>query len=660
MACPKGRGAHRRSSEWSGLLNTNFSFAAASKDYQKGQYLKSLEALNTLINTQKDVKTYVLLAKNLLKLGFKSEAAGAYALAGELDSNKESPYTREAALLYFACGEEQPALLQALRVMSLARSDADLAYVLASIHIKQGRKDLISPYRKVISESSNPDHARLAVQLMGDDILDATNEPLVNNLFKRFPGIISLRLLMLVFAREACEFELVAKEFGPIQKMLDRGDLSFLERDNPFYNLHWCGDEVLNALASHNPSIPLKEAAANRKATRHHWGEKIRIGYLSSDFWSGHATMKLLRRILELHDRDRFEVTLFCHSEERYLEHEAGTVDRSQWGDVCIVRNMTDEEAAKTVRERQIDILVDLKGHTFGGRSRVLNYGAAPIQATWLGFPGSVTDIDLDYTIGDRFVLPEGSEAHYHEKLVRMPDSYQPNDPANRPKPRPTTRAEVGLPEDAFVFASFNANRKINADILDVWCNILKRMPNSVLWLMLSSPRTEANLRNYMNRRGVDSKRVIFCPRVSYEEHIDRQQMADLGIDTFPVNGHTTTSEQLWGGLPVLTVKGTNFASRVTESLLNAIGLPELVAADIKAYEDMAVELASSPERIAEYKQRIRKNACIMPLFDAERFTLHLEKSYEIMVERAKMGMEPDHIDVPALPPRTEPFFSFD
>jgi predicted O-linked N-acetylglucosamine transferase (SPINDLY family) len=153
---------------------------------------------------------------------------------------------------------------------------------------------------------------------------------------------------------------------------------------------------------------------------------------------------------------------------------------------------------------------------------------------------------------------------------------------------------------------------------------------------------------------------VIFCPRVSYEEHIDRQQMADLGIDTFPVNGHTTTSEQLWGGLPVLTVKGTNFASRVTESLLNAIGLPELVAADIKAYEDMAVELASSPERIADYKQRIRQNACIMPLFDAERFTLHLEKSYEVMVERAKMGLDPDHIDVPALPPRTEPFFSFD
>jgi predicted O-linked N-acetylglucosamine transferase (SPINDLY family) len=370
--------------------------------------------------------------------------------------------------------------------------------------------------------------------------------------------------------------------------------------------------------------------------------------------------MKLLRRILELHDRDKFEITLFCHTEEKYLEHEAGTVDRSQWGHVCTVRDMTDEEAAKAIRERQIDILVDLKGHTFGGRSRILNYGGAPLQATWLGFPGSVTDVDLDYAIGDRFVLPASSEANYYEKLVRMPDCYQPNDPANRPKPRPTTRAQVGLPEGAFVFASFNANRKINTAVLDVWCNILKRAPNSVLWLMLSSPRTQNNLLNYMNKKGVESDRVIFCPRVPYEEHIDRQQMADLGVDTFPVNGHTTTSEQLWGGLPVLTVKGTNFASRVSESLLNAIGLPELVASDTGAYENMAVELANAPDRIAEYKRRIRENAVIMPLFDAERFTLHLEKAYEMMVERAKLEQEPDHIDVPPLPPRTEPFFSFD
>ncbi len=641
-------------------MNTNISFAAASKDYQKGQYLKSLEVLNKLVDTQRDVKTYVLLAKNLLKLGFKAEAASAYALAGELDTLAESPYTREAALLYFAVGDEEQALLQALRIMSLARSDADVAYVLASIHLKQGRKDLLSPYRKVISESSNPEHVRFAVHLLSDDILDITNETLVGNLFKKFPDILPLRLLKLVFSREVCDFDVAAKEFLPIKKLLEDGNLSFLGRDNPFYNLHWCKDEKLNALASHNPVIQLKEAAERRRAVPHAWGDKIRIGYLSSDLWAGHATMKLLRRVLELHDRNKFEVTLFCHTDEKYLEHEAGRIDRSIWGDVCIVRDMDDEAAARAIRERNIDILVDLKGHTFGGRSRILNYGGAPIQAAWLGFPGSVNDVDLDYQIGDRFVLPASSKANYHEKLVRMPDSYQPNDSENRPKPKPMSRAQAGLPEDAFVFASFNANRKINTEVLDIWCRILKRTPNSVLWLMLSSPRTQANLLNYINKQGISSERIIFCPRVSYEEHIDRQQAADLGLDTFPVNGHTTTSEQLWGGLPVLTVKGTNFASRVSESLLNAIGLPELVALNKQAYEDMAVELATDPARLVEYRQRIRENAVVKPLFDADRFRLHLEKAYEIMVERAKLGQAPDHFDVPALPARTEPFFSFE
>jgi predicted O-linked N-acetylglucosamine transferase (SPINDLY family) len=175
---------------------------------------------------------------------------------------------------------------------------------------------------------------------------------------------------------------------------------------------------------------------------------------------------------------------------------------------------------------------------------------------------------------------------------------------------------------------------------------------------MSNGTRNQANLSKRFQEAGIPQKRIIFCPRVTYEEHITRQQAADVGIDTFPVNGHTTTSEQLWGGLPVLTVKGTNFASRVSESLQHAIGLPELVAPDLKAYEDLAVELAQNPEKVAEYKARLKANGPIMPLFDAERFCHHLEKAYEMMAERARNGLDPDHIDVPALPRRTEPFYS--
>ncbi|MDM9626401.1 glycosyl transferase [Rhizobium sp. S152] len=638
-------------------MNTNISFAAASKDYQKGQYLKSLEILNKLVDTQQDVKTYVLLAKNLAKLGFKNEAASAYALAGGLDSQPESAYTREAALLYYEIGNEEEALLNGLRVMQRARNEADLAYILASIHLKQGRKDLISPYRKVLSESSNPEHVVLAVRLLSDELVDVTNWTLVQNLFKKLPHIPALRLLNLVFTREVCDYELVEKLFAPVREMIESGDYSILQKDNPFYHLHWCADEKLNQLASFK-NLPLEQLAARRKAVPHSWGKKIRIGYMSSDFWENHATMKLLQNVLELHDRDRFEVTLFCHTPENYIA--TNKTDRSAWGEVCTIRDLSNEETATAIREKQIDILVDLKGYTAGGRPDVLNFGAAPIQVAWLGFPGSIVNIDLDYAIGDRFVLPMSSAPHYHEKFVHMPDSYQPNDTANRPRPKPMSRAELGLPENAFVFASFNANRKITAETLDVWCNILKRTPGSVLWLMLSSARVRTNMVNYMSKQGIGADRVIFCERVEYQEHINRQSAADLGIDTFPVNGHTTTSEQLWGGLPVLTVKGTNFASRVSESLLNAVGLPELVAADLQAYEDMAVGLAQDPERLNGYRQRLKQNAGIMPLFDSDRFRQHLEKAYELMIERAKQGLGPDHIAVPALPARTEPFVSLD
>jgi len=640
--------------EW--VLNSSISFAAASKDYQKGLYLKSLEVLNQLVDTQKDVKTYVLLAKNLIKLGFKAEAAAAYSLAGKLDGQAESIYTREAAILYFQSGDEQEALAHALRVMKLAQNDADLAYVLVSIYIKQARLDLLSPFRRVISESSNPDHIALAVHALTDHILDPTNEALVTNLFKRFPEMPALRLLNLVFARETCDYGRVASLFGPIADMIAKRDLEFLRKDNPFYNLHWCGDEALNGIVSLNPLLSLPELAAKRRSLPHKWGEKIRIGYLSSDFWSDHATMKLLQRVLELHDRNRFEITLFCHSGEAYLA--ANKADRSAWGNVCLIRDLTNAEVAEKIRELEIDILVDLKGHTTDGRPDILNQSVAPIHISWLGFPGSTVNIDLDYIVGDHFVLPDRAKPHYHEKFVRMPESYQPNDPTNRPKPAPTTRAAVGLPDDAFVFASFNGNRKITAETLDIWCNILRRAPNSVLWLMLSSVRAETNIRNYANKRGITSDRIIFCPRVTYQKHIDRQQCADLGLDTFPVNGHTTTSEQLWGGLPVLTVKGTNFASRVSESLLNAIGLPELVAADTQAYEEMAVEMALDAQRVVAYKARLKQNAGIMPLFDADRFRQHLETAYEMMIDRAKRGLEPDHLDVPALPPRTTPFIT--
>jgi predicted O-linked N-acetylglucosamine transferase (SPINDLY family) len=473
-------------------------------------------------------------------------------------------------------------------------------------------------------------------------------------LFKRFPKLIQFRLLYLMFSRDVSDMAAITLHKPLIDDLLKKGEREFLKHESEFYNLQWCGDEALNRQAWSLNSLPAGEQAAGRRAQPHQWSQKIRVGYLSNDFFEQHATMKLMGRVLELHDKSKFEITLYCHTSQE--NRDQTTFDRSRWGRVVEIDSMSNQAVAARMRQDGIDILIDLKGPTFETRYQILNHGCAPVQMSWLGFPGSTGNTDLDYVISDRFVLPETSKPHYHEKFVHLPETYQPNDPVGRPKPGLVDRAQFGLPDDKFVFASFNAGRKITPEAVAVWCNILRRAPDSVFWILAASKLSEANLRDYFKQQGIPSKRVIFCSHTDYQQHIDRQQVADLALDTWPYNGHTTTSEQLWGGLPVLTLKGTNFASRVSESLLNALGLPELVTADVQAYEDMAVALYEHPERVAAFKQTIANNRLIKPLFDAERFCRHLETAYELAVDRAKQGLAPDHITVPGLPERQTAF----
>lgn len=638
-------------------MNTKNAFSTASGFYQKGQYTRALETLNDLLNVDKSAKTYALLAKTLLKLGFKADAASAYELAGRQPPRRDD-YLREALLLHSECGNDDQALAIGSLILPVAFKDPDVAFALTCIFLSRQQKELLSGFKSVLVEGPELRHRLLAAKLLTDDLYDEGNRHIVATLFKNHADHAVFRILYLIFAREASDFAAVEKHMAPIKEALAQGNLEYVVPDNPFFHLHWCGDEAINKQAMYD-TVPLPAGhAESRRKRPHTWGGKIRIGYLSADFWPEHATMKLMQRVLELHDRDRFEIFLFDHSD--LASQNAQPFDHQKWGTTVDIRSLSNEAAAEAIRAHGIDILVDLKGHTKGSRAHILNYMPAPIQVAWLGFPGTTVNIDLDYIIGDHYVLPDDSKVHFYEKYCRLPECYQPNDPLNRPKPRPTTRAQHGLPEDAFVFASFNGNRKITPQMIDVWCNILKRSKNSVLWLLCSSPRAEANILSRLEARGINRKRVVFTTRIGYEDHIDRQQLADLGLDTFPVNGHTTTSEQLWGGLPVLTVKGTNFASRVSESLLNAIGLPELVAADIQVYEDMAVQFAEQPERIAEFKQILAANRSIKPLFDAERFTHHLETAFEMMAARARQGLAPDHIDVPALPARSEPFMQDD
>ncbi|OLP61122.1 hypothetical protein BJF93_03485 [Xaviernesmea oryzae] len=436
------------------------------------------------------------------------------------------------------------------------------------------------------------------------------------------------------------------------ERLLDglrKGDERLLGVEFPLATVIWCDDESIAArLTKMSFATPFSKAnRAARKARTHAFGEKIRVGYLSGDFFSAHATMALMRGVLEMHDPEAFEVKLFCHTTPKNILMDDGWRDLEP--SLVSVMALSDAEAAEVIRAAKIDILVDLKGHTRDSRSGILNAGAAPIQVAYLGFPGSGCGIDYDYIIGDRIVLPESSKPYYHEKFCRLPHSYQANDDFYRPDPPAPPRRNLGLPEDAVVLASFNVARKITHRTATLWARILKGAPQAVLWILPYSELGFDNFVNWMEAQGIARERIFQAGWTPYDAHIGRVKAADLGLDAFPCNGHTTTSDLLWAGVPVATIKGRHFASRVSESLLTAIGLDDLVAEDDDAYVAMMVALASDRSRLKALRARLAENRTTMPLFDTLRLTRHLEAGYRHMVERAKAGAEPDHFDVEAI-----------
>ncbi|WP_416408139.1 glycosyl transferase [Agrobacterium rosae] len=637
------------------MLN-EISYSAASKHFKTGQYTEALSTLNQLIDTKRDARTYALLAKTCLRIGMPEQAATSYELAYQQDGMDAESYLVESIKLYFDCGQKDKALALSNKLIHKFHKYPDITYIVGTVLLERGEPRIARALKNILMKSDTIEHIKLGARIAITtwDLFDPKDIETARLLLAKLPRQQAVRLMYLVFCREHSKFDAIEKHQPIIDAAVASGDTSFISLDGTFFNIHWSDNEHINQLARSNTPAFTPEMTAKRHQLPHEWGQKIRIGYLSSDLFDKHATMKLIRRVLELHDRDRFEVTLFCHSDPDLLK--TNQADRALWGNVVTIRDMTNDEALAEIKARGIDILVDLKGHTAGNRTAILNMGAAPVQVAWIGFPGSTVNVDLDYVIGDHHVLPDSSKPHYYEKFVRLPDSYQPNDPINRPLAKQISRGDVGLPEDAFVFASFNANRKITPRTVELWCDILKRAPNSVIWILHNSQDSKTNILAKFIAMGISAKRVFFMGKLEFELHLNRITVADLGLDTFPVNGHTTTSEQLWSGLPVLTIKGTNFASRVSESLLHAIGTPELIAENEAAYVDQAVAHALDPSQLKEIRARIDANRFTSPLFDAERYCRHLEAAYETMSKQAKAGEAPDHFDVPALPARTEPF----
>jgi predicted O-linked N-acetylglucosamine transferase (SPINDLY family) len=375
--------------------------------------------------------------------------------------------------------------------------------------------------------------------------------------------------------------------------------------------------------------------------------DRIRVAYLSADFHE-HATAHLIAGLFEEHDATRFELTAVSFGPDTNDPMRERL--RRAFPRFLDVRDRSDRDVAGTLRESEIDIAVDLKGFTANSRTGTLALRAAPLQVNYLGYPGTMGAPYIDYIIADRHVIPPEHDVHYAEKVVRLPDAYQVNDSKRRIAEAAPTRAQAGLPEAGFVFCCFNSNYKITPEIFAIWMRLVERVPGSVLWLLEGNALASENLRREARRLGVGSDRLIFAPTLPAEEHLARHRLADLFLDTRPVNAHTTASDALWTGLPLVTCTDGAFAGRVGASLLHAVGLPELVAHRVEQYEAIALRLATTPALLSEVRARLVENRRTHPLFDTGRYRRHLEAAYTLMWERYQRGLAPASFDVAPAP----------
>jgi len=415
----------------------------------------------------------------------------------------------------------------------------------------------------------------------------------------------------------------------------------------PFFclNFSWNRQQQLAAMRSKArqlfDSIEPLPARGGRRL-----GDRIRVGYVSGDLHE-HATAYLVAELFERHDRARFDIYAYSYGDNDGSAMRE-RIEKSFGGNFRDARELSNKALAQLIRSDAIDVLIDLKGYTLHTRSEVFAYRAAPLQVNFLGFPGSLGSELYDYVIGDPIVTPLEDADGYAEKIAQMPGCYQPND-RRRPLPPAATREECGLPSDAFVFCSFNANYKITPQVFDRWCALLRAAPDAVLWLFVTNHQARHNLAQEAAQRGVDPARLFWAQTVPIAQHVARVQAADLFLDTMPVNAHTTASDALWAGVPLVTTLGETFVSRVAASLLHAAGVSELIAKDLAAYEQIALNLVRDRGKLQALRGRLQSTRHSSTLFDTKRYVGEFETLISQIVVRNDQGLRPDHVPSPGL-----------
>lgn len=582
------------------------------------------------------------LGDALLALDRPAEAAMAFRHAADLAPDLVECW-RPLADTLATLGQSLPAAEAWQQVLRLAPDDADAALQLGNILTLAGRyADAAEAYRAALAV--RPEwpgvlgNLGAALEEQGElgEALAAYDRCLaIEPGYQRAIGN-RLHLLQKMgnFAAPA-EFAAVADVLGLGEEPISPFTLLALE-DNP------ARQRARTAVYARLSLPPETRRSFAVPATR---PARLRVGYVSADFHD-HATMVLMAGVFRCHDRARFEIVAYSHGPD-----SAGPARRDLLRRVdrfVDIRGLSDGDAAALMREQGIDLAVDLKGYTLGQRTGIFAHRAAPVQVSWLGYPGTLGAPWMDYIVVDPVVIAPDQRAHIDEALIVLPHCYQPNDDQRAFADTTTTRADHGLPQDGFVFCSFNGTWKIGGDEFAVWLDLLARVPDAVLWLFRANRWAEAALRAAARDAGVDPERLVFAAYAPHAEHLARLRHADLVLDTFFYNAHTTASDALWAGVPLVTLCGRGFPARVAASLLQAVGLPELVTHTRADYAALALALAQDRPRLAALKQRLEAQHASAPLFDTTGFTRHLEAGFEAAWQRFAAGLPPADLVVPA------------
>lgn len=610
--------------------------------FYKNQFIEAIHHLKKACHSNKcSNQSFYLLGSALLQAGQAKEAVNYFELL--IIRNGDSfQVLHDLATCYATIGKFDASLSLYNKCLSLDPNSPYLHYNIGRLYDELGSyQNALDSYNSTIQLDPNFSYA-YANKAGALVELKRYDEAIIffNQALKLNPNLDWVAGDLLHIKMKICSWSGLAESLAGIS----RNVLANKKFVQPFPLLALNNDALLHkksaeiyAINKYPPNYLLGPIAKRPKI------QKIRIGYFSADFYN-HATGYLIAELFELHNKSQFE--LFGFSFGPIANDEMHQRLKKSFDHFIEVGEKSDIEVARLSRDLNIDIAVDLKGFTQHARTRIFAYRAAPIQVNYLGYPGTMGTDYMDYIIADITLIPPESQSYYSEKVVYLPGSYQVNDRKRLISHRRFDRQDLGLPEDGFVFCCFNNNFKILPSTFEGWMRILKAVEGSVLWLFQDNLWAAENLKKEAEKQGIAAARLVFAERLPLPEHLARHRQADLFLDTFPWNAHTTTSDALWAGLPVLTLMGQSFASRVAASLLNAIDLPELITKTQEEYESLAIGLALNPNKLTEIKKKLASRHSTSSLFNTPLFTKNLEAAYIKMTDRYQADLQPDHIHI--------------